>query len=188
MTNWERRAADSVLAGNPDVEAIYLAHRDAMRATAAAKLHGADALGLDADDIVGDVVVRLLDGTITLAPTVGHRLRAHLRRITANKAIDLIREREAASKATRRRHPADPTDVEADVETMVLAEMTEERMHLLNERERHVIVENVKKGRLAKDVALDLGCTPQNVSQLRASALRKLSASLPFVNNPPSDK
>lgn len=188
MTDWERRAADSVLAGRPDVEAIYLAHRGAMRTTAAAKLRGADALGLDADDIVGDVVAGLLDGTITLAPDVAPRLRAHLRRIAANKAIDLIREREAASKATRRRHPADPTDVEADVETMVLAEMAEERMYLLNEREHHVIIENVKKGRLAKDVAVGLGCTPQNVSQLRASALRKLSASLPFVNDPPSDR
>lgn len=134
MTDWERRATDSVLADSPDVEAIYLAHRGAMRAAAAARLRGGDALGLDADDIVGNVVAGLLDGNIPLPPPVAPRLRGHLRRIVANKTIDLIRERETASKATRRHHRADPTDVQTDVETMVLAEMAEERMDLLTER------------------------------------------------------
>lgn len=184
MDEIEERAVKSVRAGQPDVEAIYLAYRDAMLSTAEKKLLGGDALGLGAEDIVDDVVSGMLDGTIQLPPATAHHLRPFLRRIVANKATDLIRRRTADTAAVQRQHPTDLTNVEEDVETMVIVEQLEERMYLLTEKEHYVIIENVKNQRPPKDVASELGCAPQYISQLRKSALRKLAAELPFMDEP----
>ena len=190
MSDWNQRAIDSVRAGTPDVEAIYMAYREPMLGTAVDKLGGVDnsTLGLSAEDVVDEVVTGLLDGSIGLDPAVADHLKARLRRIVANRAIDLMRRRGAESRARMKQHPTDLTDIEADVETMVLAGQAEERMFVLNEREHYVIVEHVKKGRLVKDVADELVCTPQNVSQLKKAALRKLFAALPFAEPNSNDQ
>ncbi|MDP9333598.1 MAG: sigma-70 family RNA polymerase sigma factor [Actinomycetota bacterium] len=190
MTDWNQRAIDSVRAGTPDVEAIYMAYREPMLGTAVDKLGGVDnsTLGLSAEDVVIEVVTGLIDGSIGLDPSVADHLKARLRRIVANRAIDLMRRRGAESRARVKQHPTDLTDTEADVETMVLAGQAEERMFVLNEREHYVIVEHVKKGRLVKDVADELVCTPQNVSQLKKAALRKLFAALPFAEPNSNDQ
>lgn len=148
MIDWHERAIASVRAGAPDVEAIYMAYCEPMLGTAAAKLGGVDgsALGLSAEDVVEDVVVGLLDGSIELDPSVADHLKARLRRIVANQAIDLVRRSGAQSRARVKRHPTDDTDLQADVETMVLAGQAEDRMFVLNEREHYVIVEHIKKG------------------------------------------
>lgn len=184
MSGVEERAVDSVRAGRPDIEALYRAYGPAMRSSAAMRLGDGDALGLDAEDIVGQVIEGLVDGSVVLKPGTSSSLRAQLRRVAANKTVDLIREREDSSAAAERRHGLDTTDVQADVETMVLAEMAEERMFLLTEQEHYVMIERVKKDRPAKDVAKELGCTPQYVAQLRNSAVRKLFANLPFMDPP----
>jgi RNA polymerase sigma factor (sigma-70 family) len=180
MTEWDKRAIDSVRAGTPDVEAIYLAYREPMLRTAAGALRGVDSstLGQSAEDIVGDVVVDLYNGSIILKPSDADHLRPLLRRIIKNKAVDLTRRRGAESRARAKQHPVDHTEIETDVETIMLAEQAEKSMHLLTQNEHYVVVENVKKDRRAKDVAAELGCTPQNISQLRKSALRKLGAEL----------
>ena len=190
MVDWEDRAIASVRAGEPDVEAIYLAYREPMLGTAVAKLGGVDnsTLGLSAEDVVNEVVTGLIDGSIVLDPSVADHLKARLRRIVANQSINLIRRRGAESRARMKQHPTDLTDIEADVETMVLAGQAEERMFVLNERERYVIVEHVKKGRLVKDVADELDCTSQNVSQLKKAALRKLFAAPSFADPNSNDQ
>lgn len=182
MGNWEERAITSVRNGAPDVEALYMAYREPMLRTAAGKLRGENntTLGLSAEDVVEEVIAGILDGSVALKPEIANRLRAHLRTVVRNKAVDLMRQRGAESRALGRRHPVELSDIETDVETMVLAEQAEARMGLLNDNERHVIIENVKQRRQSKDVAAELGCSPQNISHLRKSAVRKLTAGLPF--------
>lgn len=190
MVDWEERAIASVRAGAPDVEAVYMAYRVPMKQTAARKLEGEhnETLGLSADDVVAEIIADVYEGKIKLDPSVVGRLRPYLRRIVANQAVSLMRLRGAESRARSRQHPADLTDIEADVETIVLAEQVEDHMSVLTDHERHVMVEYVKKGRPAKDVAVELECTPQNISQLRKSALRKLFADLPFGDDPSNDQ
>lgn len=190
MVDWEERAIASVRAETPDLEAIYRAYAGVMKQTATRKLKGSDnaTLGLSADDIVCAVVEGVCDGSVKLDASVASHLRAYLRRVTANHAVTLIRSRRAETRALEKRHPVDLTDVQGDVETVVLAEQFEEQLGILTERERYVIVEHVMSERSRNDVAAELGCTPQNISQLRKSALRKLFADLPFADTESDDQ
>lgn len=190
MTEWEQRAIGSVRAGKPDVEAAYMAYREPMLRSAAGTLRGLDSatLGLSAEDVVNEVIMGLLEGKIELERSHAKHLRARLRRIVINKAIDLIRTRGSESRAKMKQHSVALSDVESDVETIVLSEQAEQRMHMLTGDERYVIVENVKKDRLVKEVAAEIGCKPQNISQLRRSALRKLGATPSFTRVPLDDQ
>ncbi len=190
MGDWEQRAIESVRDGAPNPEAIYRAYRGPMMATAARLLGGehTQTLGLSAEDIVDAVVTDLCAGKVRLKPEIADRLGRYLRGVVANYAKTLMRQRRIDERAMGKQHPMDLTDIEADVETIVLAEQVEERMHLLTERERYVIIENVMKERQVKDVADELGCSPQNISQIRRPALRKLFPEGPFAGGGSSDQ
>jgi RNA polymerase sigma factor (sigma-70 family) len=184
MVDWQKRAIASVRAGTPDLDAIYRAYATVMKQTATRKLKSSDnaTLGLSADDIISAVIEGVCDGSVKLEPSVAGHLRSYLRRVTANHAVSLIRSRVADTRAQQKRHPVDLTNVQDDVETVVLAEQVEEQLGILTERERYVIIEHVKNERSRNDVAAELNCTPQNISQLRKSALRKLFAQLLFAD------
>lgn len=190
MTDWAERAIASVRDGNPDPEAIWRAYRGPMNQTAVRKL-GADheqTLGCSADDIVGDVIADLYEGKVKIPAEMADRLRPYLRGIVANYANARIRQRITETSAGARNLTLELTDVATDVETIVLAEQAQAKMHLLTERERYVVIENVINGRLVKDVADELQCEPQNISQLRKPALRKLFPEGAFATTHPNDR
>jgi DNA-directed RNA polymerase specialized sigma24 family protein len=190
MTDWVERAIASVRDGSPDPEAIWRAYRGPMKQTAAGKL-GADheqTVGCSADDVVGDVIADLYEGKVKIPAEMADRLRPYLRGIVANYANARIRQRMSDTAAGVRSLELELTDVATDVETIVLAELAQAKMHLLTERERYVVIENVINGRLVKDVADDLQCKPQNISQLRKAALRKLFPESAFAKPHPNDQ
>jgi DNA-directed RNA polymerase specialized sigma24 family protein len=190
MTDWAERAIASVRDGNPDPEAIWRAYRGPMKQAAARKL-GADheqTLGCSADDVVGNVIADLYERKVKIRAEMADLLRPYLRGIVANYANALIRQRMSDTAAGVRNLALELTDIATDVETMVLAEQVQAKMHLLNERERYVVIENVIKSRPVKDVADELQCAPQNISQLRRPALRKLFPEGAFVKTGPNDQ
>jgi DNA-directed RNA polymerase specialized sigma24 family protein len=190
MTDWAERAIASVRDGNPDPEAIWHAYRGPMKQAAARKL-GADhqqTLGCSANDVVGNVIADLYEGKVKIPAEMADLLRPYLRGIVANYANVLIRQRMSDTAAGVRSLALELTDIATDVETMVLAEQAQAKMHLLNERERYVVIENVINGRPVKDVADELQCAPQNVSQLRRPALRKLFPEGAFATSGPKNQ
>jgi RNA polymerase sigma factor (sigma-70 family) len=189
MSRYREPAIESVRDGKPDCRAIYVAFRSQMM-NVAVHVFGSESnstLGMSAADVVDQVVTDILTGKVKLRPEHADRLGAYLVGIVKNRARTLIRRRSAETRATTKRHLADETDVQGDVETLVLAERIKARIHRLNERERHVIIENVMNGRPAKEIAGELGCTPQYISQIRKASLRKLHPDFAFDTDESSD-
>lgn len=189
MPGDRERAVESVREGRPDCRAIYVAYHGQMM-HAAVQVLGSESnstLGVSAADVVNNVVTCILTGDVKLPAKVADRLGAYLVGVVKKRALTCIRRRDGEARAFAKRHPRDESDVHADVETLVLAEQVKARMHRLNERERYVIVQNVMKGRPVKEVAEELGCTPQYISQIRKPALRKLHPDLSFTADAPSN-
>lgn len=184
MSDLEQRAVESVRAGTPDWAAIYEAYGEPMMRTAVKVLGVGESAtqGQSAVDVVGKVFEDLLGGEIVLDSADADSLRPFLRAVVRNRAVTLVRRSAAESRAGFKGLAVNTTDVAEDVATQVLAEMAEERMYLLNEKEHRALVERVQHGRPAKEVAGELGVTPQRVSQLVTSALRKLRADPAFID------
>ncbi|MHB1004095.1 MAG: RNA polymerase sigma factor [Chloroflexota bacterium] len=187
-----------VRSGRPDWQAIYLAYRRLMLGVAAkvlgrdqpcpaegglSRLHG----GVSASDVVSEVVASLQEDGI---PPAVRNLRAYLATATANKAIDVIRrntvERQVEGKVVHQPRyeslpdgeagvmPERELDTEAVVAEIAMREAVLANLSLLTPNERFVLGERVFKRRPAREVAEELGVSPQRISQLARAASKRI--------------
>lgn len=154
---------------------IYSEHGRAMRVVAIAALGGKDKeiLGKSGDDVVGDLIAELMTKGEDLSTKTN--LRGYLNAAVRNRVRDLHRR-------SKFEHPDDiepadaisDEDIEAEVDRLELGGQAVAALEDLPERERYAIVENVMKGRQAKDVGPELDVKPQRVSQLVNAGLGRL--------------
>lgn len=180
-----RRSCDHgfVQTPRPDWAAIYAEHGQAMRLAARAQMGGSDKtiLGKTADDVVGDLIRDLMargtdfDGV--------HDIRSYLCVAIRNKVTDLRRKPDRETPADLDPDDLDDkTDIEEEVCRQELARLAVASLSELGERQRLVLEERVMKCRRAKDVADDLGVTPQRIAQILNDALTQLR-SLPIFHD-----
>lgn len=165
-----------------EIGAVYAKYRDLMHRVAFVKLDPSGRAD-EADDVVQDVIV----GMMGSMPSGVKNWEAYLVRAVQNKATDRLRS--AAVK-----HDGGPIDEATDHETEsdpdIADEVVEaiEQQHrgaivwdclsVLDDRERKVLREYVVKGRPRKEVALELGVSPQRITQLRDAGFKKLKDAL----------
>jgi RNA polymerase sigma factor (sigma-70 family) len=170
-----------------DWAAIYAEHRRAMRAAAVTALGRLDTeiLGQSADDIVSGVVRELMvRGEV---PTTTN-LRGYLTAAVRNRVRDLMR---------RSRHEKPDVgdldemigvdDIEAPTDRAELVRQALNGLDHLPERERYAITERLMKRRAARDIAEELGVTPQRISQLVNAGLGRLQQLPAFAALVPVD-
>ena len=158
---------------------VYAEHGQAMRAAAIAAMKGpnTEILGQSADDIVSGVVREMMvrGGLPDIA-----NVRGYLTTAVRNRVRDLIRRsRHEAPEAIGFDEKVGVDDIETPSDRAELARQALAGLDQVPERERYAIVERVMKHRPAKQVADELGVTPQRVSQLvnaGVGRLRKLPA------------
>ncbi|MHB1413753.1 MAG: sigma-70 family RNA polymerase sigma factor, partial [Chloroflexota bacterium] len=147
------------------------------------RLHG----GVSAYDVVSEVMASLQEDGI---PPDVRNLRAYLATATGNKAIDVIRrntvERQVGGKVVRQpRYESLPDgeaavmleserDAEAVVVEIAMREAVLANLSLLTPNERFVLVERVFRRRPAREVAEELGVSPQRISQLARAASKRI--------------
>jgi RNA polymerase sigma-70 factor, ECF subfamily len=167
-----------------EAEEVYTEHKDRIWRVAQRMLKGQsiNGVGVSAEDIVMTVMLEVLakgvpDSLGVRDPGMG----AYLSRLTIRRSIDALRKgnREVPFDPMLAQR-ADPTatDPLTAAENDSLLQRCDELLARLTPNERHVLVERVRKGRPAKDVAQELGVTPPRVSQLVAAALTKLRKGL----------
>jgi len=151
--------------------------------------------GMSAQDVVSSVFHRLQEHGI---PRDVANLRSYLLKAIANEARDALRRgrlrrrdqlgtyREDCEESLEGKGQGSLAEslvdgnisVESLVQNAMLLEGVTANLHLLTDGERFVLVERVFKGRPAQDVALDLGVTPQRISQLARAAARRICLKL----------
>ncbi|MCM3895781.1 sigma-70 family RNA polymerase sigma factor [Gordonia sputi] len=165
-----------------DLGAVYQRYRDLMHRVASAKLRDSGRTS-EAGDVVQDVIV----GMMSSPPTGVKNWESYLVRAVQNKVTDRLRS--AAVK-----HDGGPIDEVSERETPSEADVANEVVEaidlvhragvawdclsVLSDRERGAVWEHVAKERSRKDVANELGVTPQRVTQLKNNALEKLADAL----------
>lgn len=117
-------------------------------------------------------------------------LGAYLARTAYHKAIDLIRWNEH-TQATDPEDVIDLTAEEVDVEEVagdrVALEAAADVLDHMPDNVRYAYVQRVLMARKAKDVAVELGCTPQYIAQLVSAAVTIIDEFSPFIKCPTSD-
>lgn len=177
-----------IRAGEPDWGSIYLTYRDTLYREVGRVLRDEERYpgGLDPDDIVLEIVQKLQEKGI---PSDVRRLRSYLIAVAHNHAVDLLRHHSfhhkdefgevmvAREVGLEDEFASALMDSNVDVEGAVLEDILSEEiidnLNLLTPGERHVLVERAMRRRPAREVASELGVSPQRVPQLaRAAALR----------------
>lgn len=179
--------------GNLDVywAQLFADHVELMRRAASKVIvgdhRGGDptAAGLSVDDVVHTVFVELIaDGKPLDAPNIG----AFLYRRTRDRAKDCIKTGghswpipgadEVLDGEDRLQRPLEETVLD-DLDAVIVAGALEQ----LPARERLALDQRIRRGRMASEVAADLGVTPQRVSQLINQGLRRLRADESFIES-----
>jgi RNA polymerase sigma factor (sigma-70 family) len=164
-------------AGQPDLAALYLLHRDAMYRMAYSVLRGAGRAS-DAEDVVSDAVVSVM----TSPPQKVRNWEAFLLTVVKRKALDRIKSAEvrhagpALVEAVHDR--ADGTDLEE--EALEAVEREEQAVLIgtylggLDVRHRKAVWDTVALERPRAEVAAELNVTPSRISQMTTRALAQL--------------
>lgn len=164
-------------AGQPDLAALYLLHRDAMYRMAYSVLRGAGRTS-DAEDVVSDAVVSVM----TSQPLNVRSWEAFLLTVVKRKALDRIKSAEvrhagpALVEAVHDR--TDGADIEDEVldaiEREELAVRMDNYLEVLDVRHRKAVWETVALERPRAEVAVELNVTPSRISQMTTRALAQL--------------
>jgi RNA polymerase sigma factor (sigma-70 family) len=158
---------------------VYICCRERMYRAAARVLRFGDADGQSADDFVDEAfTVAMKDGVAN----VHTNICGWLTKSANGRAIDACRRASRGRELDRRVADLLPAADVADLaELASMAELAEEALLTLPPPEQYVMREQVMKQRPVKDVAGDLDCAPQRISQLRTQALRRLAAAPGFA-------
>jgi RNA polymerase sigma-70 factor, ECF subfamily len=123
-----------------------------------------------ADEVVQETFLRAWRARLRFDANLGS-LRTWLFAIERRVVID-----HARSRAIRQTEslPIDLADTEDDVEKAMLGWQIEEAMRRLRPEHRHVVIETYYRGRVCRDVALELGVPEGTVRSRLFYALRSL--------------
>jgi RNA polymerase sigma-70 factor, ECF subfamily len=123
-----------------------------------------------ADEVVQETFLRAWKARLRFDPNLGS-LRTWLFAIERRVVID-----QARSRAIRRTDdlPADIANPEDEVERAMLGWQVEEAIRRLRPEHRQVLIETYYRGRVARDVALELGIPEGTVRSRLFYALRSL--------------
>ena len=140
-----------------------------------------------------DAVQNAFSSVMTSAPdklATVDSLGPYLAGVARNKAIDLIRKNHRI-QATDPDEMSDLTSGGLDVEELagdrLALETAADVLSVMPEDARYAYKQRVLMGRKAKEVAAELGCTPQYIPQLIKKALTILDEHSPFIESATSD-
>lgn len=140
-----------------------------------------------------DAVQEAISSVMTSSPATLaqiHNLGAYLARSAYYKAIDLIRENED-TQATDPDDIVDLTAEEVDIEEVagdrLALEHAADVFDEMPDNVRYAYEQRVLLARRAKDVAAELGCTPQYVAQLVSAAVTLIEEKSPYIECLTSD-
>ena len=168
-----------------DWAVIWSEYGDLMLRVAHQVLRGRNPDGKSAEDVVGDVVAELmrtgaLDGKKNvpgvLVTAVRWRCLDALRRGKKQGPVDEIELVQVSG-----------SDTEAQAFEQITNDTLADIIHRLSRAQQQVIRERIMKARPAKDVAADMGITPQRVSQIVKEALAAIRADPAFISMASTD-
>lgn len=135
--------------------------------------------GRSAEDAVGTAIEEAMRPGTRLPTT---SLCGWLATIAIRRARDILRASRLETPTDDDLEPeAEIANVEETAVAAVLVQRAKELLPSLPAPEQHAIRERLMAGRPAKDVADELGCTPQNVSNIVTRALTTLREDAAFT-------
>lgn len=154
--------------------AFYAQYGEVMKRAAVDVLGKDSVLGVSADDVVHQVVIELM--TKGFGSDEIRNMAAFLYRRTQSRARDAKKRGRHQPDLPEDVQPKSDADVQLSVDQASESESIFDAVGHLGDRDRIVIIERVMKKREAKEVAEDLGVSPQRIAQLQKRALDQLRA------------
>ncbi|MBQ5398564.1 MAG: sigma-70 family RNA polymerase sigma factor [Ruminococcus sp.] len=155
------------------IEQIYIRYKNLMF-TQAFEILGDAAL---AEDAVHDAFMRIIQNTDKLESPDSPRTRGYVVIVTVNVAKTMYRKNNRQTVMSLDEEQIDDSDVISDVETKLTAELVAEKIALLPERYREVMLLRFLHNLSDKEIASSLGISRSNVRkrlERARSALKKL--------------